>query len=72
MLMDLYRHLDPRLVGMTLRDAPNDLPMLAVVDLPVLVLRPGGGYASMELLGLRWQPLPGLVGFNQAVLEALE
>ena len=72
LLLDLYRRLDPGLVSMALGDALNDLPMLAVVERPVLVARPGGGHAPVDLPGLRRAPLVGPAGFNQAVLAALE
>lgn len=71
-LTSLYRQLDPGLVTVALGDAPNDEPMLAAVDHPVLVAKPDGGHAPLDLPGLARQALPGPQGFNQAVLELLE
>jgi mannosyl-3-phosphoglycerate phosphatase len=67
----LYAKRDPELTTMALGDAPNDLPMLAAVDRPVLVAQAGGGHAPLELEGLEREPLAGPAGFNHAVLAAL-
>lgn len=72
LLTGLWRRLDPALITMALGDAMNDLPMLAVVDRPVLVARPDGSHAALDLPGLAREPLPGPAGFNRAVLAALE
>jgi mannosyl-3-phosphoglycerate phosphatase len=72
LLAGLFRRLDPGLITVALGDAPNDLSMLAVVDRPVLVARPDGGHAPLDLPGLIRAPLPGPAGFNQAVLALLE
>ncbi|MEW5911756.1 MAG: HAD-IIB family hydrolase [Thermodesulfobacteriota bacterium] len=71
LLVILYAKRDPALVSLALGDAPNDLSMLAAVDRPVLVARPDGSHAPLDLAGLRREPLPGPSGFNQAVLAAL-
>lgn len=71
-LLDLYRRLDPDLRSLALGDAPNDLPLLVVVDLAVLVARPDGSHAPLDLAGLRREPRSGPAGFNHAVLKALE
>ena len=56
-----------------LGDSWNDLPMLAEVDLPVLVQRPDGSYApDICLPALRRAGGIGPVGWNAAVLELLE
>ncbi len=68
----LYRLYDPELVTMALGDAPNDAPMLAAVERPVLVARPDGSHAELDLPGLIRQPEPGPRGWNAAVLAALE
>jgi mannosyl-3-phosphoglycerate phosphatase family protein len=72
LLSGLYRRLDPGLLTMALGDASNDRSMLAAVDRPVLVARPGGGHTPLDLPGLLRVPLPGPAGFNQAVLALLE
>jgi len=71
LLIIFYAKRDPALVSLALGDAPNDLSMLAAVNRPVLVARPDGSHAPLELAGLRREPLPGPAGFNQAVLAAL-
>jgi mannosyl-3-phosphoglycerate phosphatase len=72
LVIDLYRDQDPDLVTMGLGDSPNDLPMLSVVDDPVLVARPDGIHAKIDLAGLRLQPQPGPRGWNQAVLTKIK
>ena len=53
-------------------DSLNDLPMLQVVDRPVLVQKPGGGYdPDIELPGLIRAPGIGPAGWNHAVLDLL-
>ncbi|MCF8033537.1 MAG: HAD-IIB family hydrolase [Desulfarculaceae bacterium] len=71
LLKVLYAKRDPELTTMGLGDAPNDRTMLEAVDRPVLVARPDGSHAALELEGLIREPLPGPAGFNQAVLAAL-
>jgi mannosyl-3-phosphoglycerate phosphatase len=71
LLTILFAKHDPELVTMALGDAPNDLAMLEAVDWPVLVARPDGSHAPLELEGLVRQPQAGPAGFNQAVLDAL-
>ena len=72
LLSVLYAKRDPELVTVALGDAPNDLSMLQAVERPVLVAKPGGGHAEVELEGLLLEPLAGPAGFNHAVLAALE
>ena len=53
-------------------DSLNDLPMLQVVDRPVLVQKPGGAYdPDIEIPGLIRPPGIGPVGWNNAVLDLL-
>lgn len=69
LLSGLYRQKDPDLVTVACGDAPNDEPMLAVVDRPFLVAKPEGGHRSIDLPRLTRIGLPGPAGFNQAVLS---
>ncbi|MCB2226009.1 MAG: HAD-IIB family hydrolase [Desulfarculaceae bacterium] len=71
LLKVLYAKRDPVLSTMALGDAQNDLSMLEAVDHPVLVARPDGSHASLELEGLTREPLAGPAGFNHAVLAVL-
>ncbi|MCP9453423.1 MAG: HAD-IIB family hydrolase [Nitrospira sp.] len=50
----------------------NDLPMLAAVDIPVLVQQQDGSYEpSIDLPGLIRAPAPGPIGWNQALSSLL-
>ena len=74
-LMKLYRtalHARQRSVG--LGDSANDLPMLAVVDAPVVVQKPNGSYDReivKKLSRVVRAPAPGPEGWNEAVLQIL-
>ncbi len=66
---DEHRTLSALAIGNSL----NDLPMLAVVDQPILVQRTDGSYeAGIELPGLTWAPGPGPTGWNLSVLSLLQ
>lgn len=68
---ELYRAHDPELFTMAIGDALNDLPMLALVDRPVLVAKHDGSHADLELDGLLREPGAGPKGWNAAMLAAL-
>jgi mannosyl-3-phosphoglycerate phosphatase len=68
---ELYRLEDAGLTTAALGDAQNDLAMLAMVDRPILVARPDGSHAEMELPGLVREKRPGPAGWNAAVLALL-
>jgi mannosyl-3-phosphoglycerate phosphatase len=73
-LIEFYRrHVQPEAVKtIGLGDSLNDLPMLAEVDIPVLVQRPDGSYApDIRVPALRRAGGIGPVGWNTAVLELL-
>jgi len=61
-----------RLITLGLGDAENDFVMLKVVDIPVLIPKPDGSFASMDILGLRKAPYPGSRGWGAAVTEILD
>jgi len=48
-------------------DRPNDVPMLAAVDIPVLIPHPDGRYEDVKLPNLVRAPHPGSRGWNEAV-----
>lgn len=48
-------------------DSPNDLPMLAAMDIAYQVQRPDSTWRSLELTGLRRVPAPGPAGFSRMV-----
>ena len=54
-----------------LGDSCNDFPLLDVVDVPVLVRKPGGGFADFSREGLVKTEGIGPVGWNQAVRDIL-
>lgn len=61
-----------KLTTVALGDSPNDLPMLAIADYPILVQRPDGRYdETMRLPRLLHADGIGPVGWNTAVLELL-
>ena len=58
-----------------LGDSLNDLALLGAVDLPVVVMRPGGDYMELpEPLAARVLRAPGIgpVGWNAAMLRLLD
>lgn len=55
-----------------LGDDQNDFPMLKVVDIAVLVPKPDGTYASIELAGMRKAPWPGSRGWGAAMTSLLD
>jgi mannosyl-3-phosphoglycerate phosphatase len=60
-----------RLITVGLGDAENDLVMLRVVDIPVLIPKPDGSFASMNIQRLRHASFPGSSGWGAAVMEIL-
>jgi mannosyl-3-phosphoglycerate phosphatase len=60
-----------RTVG--LGDSPNDVPMLEVVDIPILVRRPDGSCLSLQAgKPASCSELPGPGGWNQIMLQLLD
>ena len=55
-----------------LGDSQNDLPLLAMVDIPVLMQKAKGSWEKMELPGLRRIKEAGPTGWRQAIAELLE
>jgi len=75
-LVKLYRRaLRSRLRSVGLGDSPNDLSLLAAVDLAVLLPQPDGSFDSEVLARLPHLlrgTAPGPAGWNQAVLQILD
>ena len=72
LLLAIYKKKFERLKSLALGDSFNDLPMLAAVDTPILVPKPGGGYdPSVQLEGLIFAEDPGPKGWCEAVLKIL-
>jgi mannosyl-3-phosphoglycerate phosphatase len=53
-------------------DSPNDLPMLSVVDIPILVQKPGGVWEEMDIPRLRRVDGIGPEGWTRAVEEIVK
>jgi mannosyl-3-phosphoglycerate phosphatase len=60
------------LLTVGLGDAENDYVMLKVVDIPVLIPKPDGHFASMDVQGLRKAPYPGSRGWGAAITKILD
>jgi mannosyl-3-phosphoglycerate phosphatase len=70
-LSDLFRKRYPNVMTIGFGDAPNDAPMLAVVDQSFLVARPDGSHQSLSLPNLTKVPFPGPAGVNHTLLSLL-
>jgi len=70
--MEIWRAGGSRLVSIGLGDSPNDEPLLDNVDLPVLVPRPDGSFASLQVKKLLRAPLPGSRGWGVVVMKLLD
>jgi mannosyl-3-phosphoglycerate phosphatase len=55
-----------------LGDSANDLPMLACVDIPVVIPRPDGSLLNIDRPGVRTAPAPGSAGWAAALLPILK
>lgn len=53
-------------------DRPNDVAMLAAVDVPVLIPHPDGQYEDLALPHMLKAPHPGSLGWGEAVIGILE
>ncbi|MDY7033863.1 MAG: HAD-IIB family hydrolase [Thermodesulfobacteriota bacterium] len=71
-VIDIYKDKFLHLKTVGIGDSYNDLPMLEVVDIPVLVQKPGGTYDDqIDLPYLLHAPGIGPAGFNEALLSIL-
>ncbi|UCE40840.1 MAG: HAD-IIB family hydrolase [Candidatus Aminicenantes bacterium] len=72
-LTDISRRAYDNITTIALGDSLNDLPMLQVVDFPVLVKKPDGSHdPNITLDNLIHSPGKGPGGWNFSVLELLE
>lgn len=72
LLLDCYRAAgwEPLTIG--LGDQRNDFPLLAQVDIPVLVRQPEGGYApDCPVAGLHYSQSAGPAGWSEMLLQLL-
>lgn len=71
-LIDHYRrHHDGPILSMALGDSANDLPMLAAVDMPVLLPNHDGSFADLHLPRAIRATAPSSRGWNHQVLAFL-
>jgi len=68
-LIDLFRRKLGQVLTAGIGDSLNDLPMLSVVDKPILVQKPGGRWEAVDLPRLSRVKGIGPDGWNQAVEE---
>jgi mannosyl-3-phosphoglycerate phosphatase len=71
-LMNLYAKEFGEVTTVALGDSPNDIPMLELVDCPIIVQRPNETYAiSRNIPSLRRIDGIGAAGWNKAIFELL-
>ena len=61
-----------RITTVGLGDADNDYDMLKAVDIPVLIPKPDGSFAPLDVQGLRKAPFPGSRGWGTVMTEILD
>lgn len=61
-----------RITSIGVGDSKNDIPLLAAVDIPVLIPHPDGTYQNTKLPGIVKSPFPGSRGWNEAVERVLD
>ncbi len=72
-LTDISRRAYDKVKTLGLGDSQNDLPMLQIVDFPVLVKKPDGSHnPNITLDNLIKSPGSGPAGWNYSVLQILE
>ncbi len=71
-LSEIYRRQFDEIQTIGLGDSQNDLPMLQVVDIPLLVQKPGGQHDA-SITDTRINKVKGIgpVGWNHAILDIL-
>jgi len=71
-LVDLYHQMWGEVTTIGLGDSLNDLPMLSVVDLPILVQKKTGSWEEINLPRLRRVQGVGPEGWSRAIRELIE
>jgi mannosyl-3-phosphoglycerate phosphatase len=71
-LIDLFRSKLGQIETVAMGDSPNDSPMLSVVDIPVLVQKPGGIWEEIDIPHLHRVEGIGPKGWAAAVEEIIE
>ena len=68
-LIDLFHRKFGQIKTIAIGDSPNDLPMLSVVEIPVLVQQPGGTWEEIDLPNLYRVKGIGPEGWAKAIEE---
>ncbi len=61
-----------KFITVGLGDSKNDIPMLEVVDIPALIMKPDGSFENYDRKGLIRSKYPGSKGWNQVIMEILD
>ncbi|HAR94470.1 MAG TPA: mannosyl-3-phosphoglycerate phosphatase [Deltaproteobacteria bacterium] len=73
LLLSMYRAGEKGITTVAVGDAPNDVPMLRIVDYPVVVQQPDGSYHSdVDVEGLIKADGKGPLGWNRAITALLK
>jgi mannosyl-3-phosphoglycerate phosphatase len=67
MLAEMFRRERGQVTTVGIGDSWNDAPLLAVMDIPLLVQRPGGTWASLPVNGIHRINGVGPKGWSQAM-----
>jgi len=71
-LIESYKKKFGEIVTIAIGDSPNDIPMLEIVDYPIIVLKPDGSYdPHIDIANLIKADGIGPEGWNKAVLKLL-
>jgi mannosyl-3-phosphoglycerate phosphatase len=71
-LIDLFRGKLGQVQTVAIGDSPNDLPMLAEVDIPILVQKPGGVWEEIDMTHIHRVEGIGPQGWARAVEEIIK
>jgi mannosyl-3-phosphoglycerate phosphatase len=71
MLIELYKKQFGKIITSALGDSPNDMPMLKLVDCPIIVKKPDGTYVQIKRREIMKTDGIGPEGWNQAVLNLI-
>lgn len=73
LLKELYRKEFNEITTIAIGDSSNDIPMLAAVDYPIVVQKPGGGYdQKIDMPGLIKASGIGPEGWNNAIIKLIQ
>jgi len=71
-LIDMFKRKLSQIITIAIGDSPNDMPMLEIVDYPVIVQKPDGSYDErIRISGIRKASGIGPEGWNKAITELI-